>query len=72
MQELSFEEIDQVAGAFYISDDGAYGASVGVAVGFLATAIAVGIAAPVAAGLIGGLAVASMASSGMAMYYAMR
>lgn len=69
MQVISIQEIEQVFGGD-VSHDTGYSVSVGTAVGFVAAAIGVGVAAPVAAGLVGGLALASMASSAMAMYYA--
>lgn len=68
MQVLSIEEVEQVSGGDW--GETGYSVSVGTAVSFLAMAIGVGVAAPVAVGLIGGLALASIASSGMAMVYA--
>lgn len=66
MKEISDIELCQVAGG--VSDDAAYGASVGVSGALLGLGLTV--TAPVwgTAALIGG----SIAASGMAIYYAMR
>lgn len=66
MQEMTFAEIQMVDGA--VSNDAAYGASLGAAGGFLFTAFACAAAlTPVGMGLLLG---ASIISSGFAIYTA--
>jgi len=66
MRQLTEAEINQVSGGA-ISDDTGYGGSLGAAGGFLAGALA--LSNPIG---IAGLAAASIACSGIAIYYALK
>ena len=64
MRQLTINEVTQVSGGT-VSENAAYGGSLGASMGFLGVALA--LSNPVTAGIFLG---ASIVSSGLAIYYA--